>query len=164
MPVNCITGSDPTTTRARKRALGVRPSSRAMPYWPTSTAAAPSVIWLALAAVTVPSSGARNTGIICHAVAVKYRADAFVVVQGDGVAVFIRARYRDDFFVPATFACGLRTLVALGGVVVLFLPRYTPLVGDALGAFDLVGDVEAAHQVRVQIVKAGEIALAQCQV
>src|SRR5690606_18878676 len=99
-----------------------------------------------------------------HAVAVKYRADAFVVVQGDGVAAFIRARYRDDFFVPPGFACGLRTLVALGGVVVLFLPRYTPLVGDAFSAFDLVGDVEAAHQVGVQVIKTGEIALAQCQV
>ncbi|KAG0730625.1 hypothetical protein G6F23_016110 [Rhizopus arrhizus] len=49
-PVSCITGSDPTTTRARKRARGRKPSASAVSRSASKTAAAPSANWLALAA------------------------------------------------------------------------------------------------------------------
>jgi hypothetical protein len=58
-PVSCIAGSEPTTTRARKRALGVKPSASARSRSPTRMAAAPSEIWEEFPAVTTPSS--RNT-------------------------------------------------------------------------------------------------------
>ena len=57
-PVSCITGSEPTATRARKRARGRMPSASAASRRPTSTAAAPSDIWLAF----------RNTALTSGAV------------------------------------------------------------------------------------------------
>ncbi|MNV65070.1 hypothetical protein D3C71_1577460 [compost metagenome] len=61
-PVNCITGSDPTTTRARNRARGRSPSDSAVSWSASNTAAAPSANWLALAAVTPPCPAGRIAG------------------------------------------------------------------------------------------------------
>ncbi len=60
-PVNIVTGSTPASAKLWKRALGVRPSSSAFSELMISTAEAPSVIWLLLAAVTLPSS--LNAGL-----------------------------------------------------------------------------------------------------
>ena len=54
-PVSMVTGSTPARAKVWKRARGVRPSSLAFSSLITSTAEAPSLIWLELPAVTLPS-------------------------------------------------------------------------------------------------------------
>ena len=62
-PVSMMVGSEPTIAWATIRARGLRPSCRAFSAVITSTAAAPSEIWLELPAVTTPSSW--NDGLSC---------------------------------------------------------------------------------------------------
>ena len=62
-PVSMMVGSEPTIAWATMRARGLRPSCFAFSAVITSTAAAPSEIWLELPAVTTPSSW--NDGFNC---------------------------------------------------------------------------------------------------
>ena len=55
-PVSMMVGSEPTIACATMRARGFSPSAFAFSAVMTSTAAAPSLIWLELPAVTTPSS------------------------------------------------------------------------------------------------------------
>ena len=59
--VSMITGSTPPSAKAWKRARGRRPRASAFRFSITSTALAPSVIWLELPAVMTPSG--LNAGL-----------------------------------------------------------------------------------------------------
>ena len=61
-----ITGSTPTVVWSTIRARGLRPNSSAFSRVISSTAAAPSEIWLELPAVTLPSS--LNAGLSSESV------------------------------------------------------------------------------------------------
>src|SRR5438552_1722700 len=71
-PVSMITGSTPPSANVWKRARGRRPSTRAFSFSMTSTAAAPSVIWLELPAVMRPSG--LNAGFSAPSFSIDGRA------------------------------------------------------------------------------------------
>ena len=129
-PVSMSTGSEPTTLIACTRATGVSPCARTAGSEATSSAAAPSEIWLETAAVMRPPS---RRGLSS--------ANFSFVLSRSGTLVGDHSGVRRDLVgEPSGVRSGERSAMTLECELLHGVAGDAPLLGDHLGAAEL-GDL-----------------------